>query len=310
MQYDVQSFIRCFACLVAATVLTQVPGCSGAPRETVVCTTGMVAELVRGVARDRLQVVSLMGSGVDPHLYKPSPTDVSRLAKADVIFFSGLHLEGKMVELLDGMAQRGKPTRAVTEKLEHSNDRRLLEVEQGIYDPHVWFDVELWGECTEVVLEVLADFAPEHRDEFAANAKHFLTELAELAEYGRTECEKIPQERRVLVTAHDAFQYFSRAFGIEVRAIQGISTENEAGVRKINELVEFITTRGVKAVFVESSVSDDNIRSLVEGCASRGHEVRIGGELHSDALGPEGTQAGTFTGMVRHNIDTIVSALK
>lgn len=272
----------------------------------VVCTTGMVADVVRNVGGEHVDVEALMGPGIDPHLYKPSPGDIARLAGADLIVYSGLHLEGKMAEVFERMARRTR-TVAAAEGIEES---KLIRVSGGVVDPHVWFDVALWSETVGEVLDVLAAFDPPHADDYRANADRYETTLAELDSEVRSRIEALDHEKRVLVTAHDAFGYFGRAYGVEVRGIQGISTESEAGVREVNQLVDLLVDRGVKAVFVESSVSDRNIAALVEGCGARGHEVRIGGQLYSDAMGPSGTPDGTYVGMVRHNVETIVEALQ
>ena len=271
-----------------------------------VCTTGMVADVVRNVAGTYVEVVQLMGEGVDPHLYKATPGDVSRLSQADIIFFSGLHLEGKLADIFVRMARK-KPTYAVTEQID---EQRLLKVQDGFFDPHVWFDVSLWSETVLMVAEVLEQFDPPHAAEYRHNAETYQKILAELHEYCQTEIATLPKKQRVLVTAHDAFHYFGRAYGLEVKAIQGVSTETEAGVRKINELVDFLVEGNIKAVFIESSVPERNIRSLVEGCQARNHHVEIGGELFSDAMGKPGTPEGTYPGTVRHNVNTMTRALR
>lgn len=272
----------------------------------VVCTTGMVADLARNVGGRHVAVHALMGEGVDPHLYKASPADVRELNRADIIFYSGLHLEGKLAELLERMSRR-KPTVAVAERIA---PEKLLTDEHGARDPHVWFDVSLWSEAAVAVGEALAALDPPHAAEYQAQLAAYQAHLAQLHEEVRQRLATIPASRRVLVTAHDAFRYFGRAYGIEVRAIQGISTDSEASVRQVAELVEFLTTRQIKAVFVETSVSDQNIRALLEGCEARGHRVVIGGSLFSDAMGKESTPEGTYEGMIRHNVETIVAALQ
>jgi manganese/zinc/iron transport system substrate-binding protein len=274
----------------------------------VLTTTGMVADLARNVGGEHVEVEALMGEGVDPHLYKATPGDIRTLRGADLILFNGLHLEGKMAEILLKLA-RLKPTFAATEGLDWAKLREPPEF-QGNYDPHVWFDVALWSECADYTRDVLIALDPPHADDYRRNAEAYRKELADLDAYTRAQLATIPAERRVLVTAHDAFGYFGRAYDVEVLAIQGISTESEAGVYKINELVATIAQRKVKAVFVETSVSDKNIRALVEGCRSQGHALRIGGSLYSDAMGKAGTPDGTYDGMVRKNVDTIVGALK
>ena len=292
----------------------------------VVCTTGMVADVVLNVGGEHveahvigrqvlnkggehLRVAQLMGEGVDPHLYPPSPGDLSLLDQADIIFYSGLHLEGKLSDVFVRMARR-KPTFAVTERLQQGADSPLLTVEGGFPDPHVWFDVSLWSKTVDLVADELAAFDPEHADDYRKNAKAYKSALADLHEYCRQQIATIPARRRVLVTAHDAFHYFGRAYGLQVKAIQGISTDTEASARKIDELVDFLVERKIKAVFVETSVSERNVRLLIDGCRARGHAVRIGGELFSDAMGRPGTAEGTYIGMVRHNVETIVEALR
>src|SRR5262245_22384533 len=272
----------------------------------VVCTTGMVADLAKNIGGEHVSVTALMGAGVDPHLYTASPADVSKLNGADIILYSGLHLEGKLAELLERMGSR-KPTTAVASGIAESH---VISDAAGAHDPHVWFDVSLWSQAASTACEALAKFDPPHADTYRANLKEYQARLAALHEYARTEIGTIPKDRRVLVTAHDAYHYFGNAYDIEVRGIQGISTTSEAGVRRVRELVDFLVERKIKAVFVETSVSDQNIRSLLEGAAARGHTVVIGGTLFSDAMGNEGTPEGTYEGMVRHNVDTIVKALK
>ncbi len=272
----------------------------------VVCTTGMVADLVRNVGGEHVRVTALMGAGVDPHLYKSSPADVGHLNRADMICYSGLHLEGKLADLLARMSQK-KPTVAVAEKIAADS---LLTDEHGARDPHVWFDVSLWSESAGAVANALAAFDPPHADDYQANLKAYQEKLAALHEYAREQLAVVPSERRVLVTAHDAFRYFGRAYGVEVRGIQGISTDSEASSREVTELVGFLVERKIKAVFVETSVADQNIRALLEGCQARGHSVVIGGTLFSDAMGEAGKPEGTYEGMVRHNVDTIVAALQ
>ncbi|WP_197446657.1 metal ABC transporter solute-binding protein, Zn/Mn family [Tautonia plasticadhaerens] len=272
----------------------------------VVCTTGMVAEVVERVGGDRVSVSSLMGAGVDPHLYKPSPGDITALSGADAIFYSGLHLEGKMGDVLERLG-RSKPAVPVAEGIPPD---RLIDLVGGQVDPHAWFDVALWSGVIEVVRDALTDFDPASAADYARNAEAYRAELAGLDAEVRSRIAEIPEGRRLLVTAHDAFGYFGRAYGVEVRGIQGISTESEAGVREINDLVDLLVARRIPAVFVESSVSDRNVRALVEGCEARGHRVRIGGQLYSDAMGEAGTPEGTYPGMVRHNVDTIAEALR
>jgi manganese/zinc/iron transport system substrate-binding protein len=272
----------------------------------VMATTGMVADLVEHVGGAHVAVTALMGEGVDPHLYKPSGGDVARLNRADMIFYSGLHLEGRMGDVLSQVA-RHKPASAVTEGLDR---QALLKVGPEQFDPHVWFDVGVWRECLASVEKALVDFDPSHAADYQRHADDYRQELAKLDDWCREQIGAIASERRVLVTAHDAFHYFGRAYDIEVKAIQGISTQAEAGVGAINDLVDFISRRKIKAVFVETSVSERNIQAVVEGCESRDHQIEIGGQLFSDAMGAAGSPEGTYVGMVRHNVETIRRALE
>jgi len=266
----------------------------------------MVADLVERVGGEHVSVTQLMGEGIDPHLYKASPGDVAQLNRADMVFYSGLHLEGKMGDVLARMGRK-KPAVAVAEGIDKG---RLLEVAEDLYDPHVWFDVALWSETLAAVETALAGFDPAHAADYRRQAEAYRAELAELDEECKRRIAEIPADHRVLVTAHDAFHYFGRAYGVEVKAIQGISTQAEAGIKKINELVDFIAARGIKAVFVETSVNERNIEALVEGCRAQGHAVKVGGQLFSDAMGKPGTPEGTYVGMVRHNVEAIVKALE
>lgn len=272
----------------------------------VVCTTSMLGDLVQNVGGAHVQVETLMGAGVDPHLYQPSPRDVSKLHNADLIVYSGLHLEGKMTEVFARLASR-KAILAVAEKVQQ---KPLGKNRVEPTDPHVWFDVLLWSEAAEVVTETLEQFDPPHASDYRAALASYQQELADLDNYVKQQTQTVQPGQRVLVTAHDAFRYFGNAYGWDVKGVQGISTDSEAGVKQVNELVAFLVKSRIKAVFVETSVSDQNVRSLREGCEANGHELQLGGELYSDALGPEGSPAGTYVGMVRHNIDTIVTALK
>jgi len=272
----------------------------------VVCTTGMVADVVRNVGGEHVDVTQLMGEGVDPHLFKPTPGDVSLLSGADVTFYSGLHLEGHLADVFSRM-QSKKPTHAVTKQIDPAH---LIQVEGELHDPHVWFDVSIWSEGIGLVAEVLSEFDPSHQDDYAAAADEYRAKLQTLDTECRERLAKIPEKQRVLVTAHDAFQYFGRAYGIEVRAIQGVSTESEAGLREMNELIGFIVENRIKAVFVETSVSDANIEALIAGCKAEGHTVEKGAALFSDAMGAEGTREGTYEGMIRHNVEAISKALR
>ena len=275
---------------------------------TVVTTVGMVGDIVRQVAGDRGQVTSLMGEGVDPHLYKPTRDDVAKLLAADVVFYSGLMLEGRMTDTFLKVSRRGTAVYAVTELLE---EKYLLEPPgfAGHWDPHVWMDAAAWGKAVEAVAKSLAEYDSKHAVMYRTNAATYAAELKALDDFARKSLATIPEKQRVLVTAHDAFNYFGRAYGIKVMGIQGISTESEAGVEDINRIVKYITDNLSPAIFVESSVSDKNVRAIIEGAKSRGWTLRIGGTLFSDAMGKPGTYEGTYIGMIDHNVTTITRAL-
>ena len=307
------TFLWCLACAAFTTLATFLAPAVAAPKKlpanyTIVTTCGMVTDIVREVAGDKAKVNGLMGEGVDPHLYKPTRDDVAKLLNADVVFYSGLMLEGRMSDTFLKVARKGASVFAVTELLD---EKFLLEPEEfhGHTDPHVWMDISGWMEAVKVVARSLAEVDPEHSAFYEQNAKRYNAQLSKLDDYAKKSLSSIPKERRVLITAHDAFNYFGRAYGIEVRGIQGISTESEAGVADINTLVSYLVERKIPAIFVESSVSDKNIRALVEGSKSRGHAVRIGGELFSDAMGKPGTYEGTYLGMIDHNVTLITRSL-
>lgn len=272
----------------------------------VVCTTGMVADLVRNIGQDRVAVTQMMKAGVDPHLYKATPGDVQQLSGADIIFYSGQHLEGKLADVLHQLS-KSKKCFAVTDGIQSD---KLLRTVEGVVDPHLWFDVSLWQQAAQEVARKLIEYDPNNRELYQKAAQAYDAELAKLHDYAKTELAKIDKTRRVLITAHDAFSYFGRAYDLEVKSIQGISTESEASVKQVNDLVAFIVTRKIKAVFVESSVSEKNMTALLEGCSAKSHQVTIGGELFSDAPGLDGTPEASYVGMVRHNVDTIVKALR
>lgn len=274
----------------------------------IVTTCGMVTDIVRQVAGDKATVTGLMGEGVDPHLYKPTRNDVRELMGADVVFYSGLMLEGRMGDNFTSLARTGKPVYPVTEGLATEYLREPPEF-QGHYDPHVWMDVSAWSECVALVAKALGNYDTANADFYLTNAERYRSELAKLDEYARKSIATIPEDRRVLVTAHDAFGYFSRAYAIDVRSVQGLSTESEAAVQDINNLVNFIVEKKIPAIFVESSVSEKNMRAIIEGAAQQQWEVKIGGELFSDAMGKTGTYEGTYLGMIDHNVTIITRAL-
>ncbi|USG68449.1 zinc ABC transporter substrate-binding protein [Brevibacillus ruminantium] len=271
-------------------------------------TTGMVADIVKEVGGEHVAVTQLMGAGVDPHLYKASQGDIKRIDDADIIFYSGLHLEGKMVEIFEKMGAK-KPVKSVTDGI--PKEQLLADpAAPDNPDPHVWFDVSLWMKAVEQVRDDLSQIDAAHAADYQANAEKYLGELKKLDDYAKEQLSSIPKEQRVLVTAHDAFQYFGRGYDVEVLGLQGISTASEYGLKDVQNLVDTLVERKIKAVFVESSVPARSIEAVVQGAAAKNHTVSIGGELFSDAMGEPGTPEGNYIGMVRHNVDTIVNALK
>jgi manganese/zinc/iron transport system substrate-binding protein len=271
----------------------------------VVCTTGMVGDLVRQVGGDRVKVTTLMIEGVDPHLFKPTRDDVARILKADLVFYSGLHLEGRMEETFEKLSSKGKSITPVTSEIPEA----LLLKEGAVVDPHVWMNPALWASCTKTVSDSLGKKDPEGAAIYAANATRYATQLQSLETTLRSLIATIPDDQRVLITAHDAFQYFAKATGLTVMSIQGLSSSSEAGVADINRLVDAIVTHRIPAVFIESTLSEKNIRAVMEGAASRGFEVKLGGMLFADSMGKAGTPEGTYIGMIEHNVTTITQAL-
>jgi manganese/zinc/iron transport system substrate-binding protein len=273
----------------------------------IVSTTGMINDAVINIAANRANAIALMGPGVDPHLYKATQGDLNKLTKADIIFYNGLHLEGKMAEVLQKLS-RTKPVFAVAEALPPA---LLIQSQDfgGTYDPHIWFDVQRWSEAVKYIARVLAEKDPDFADYYHRNALNYLARLEALHQEVTENMQSIPKEKRVLITAHDAFSYFGEAYQIEVRGLQGISTVAEYGLRDITNLVDFIVARKIKAVFVETSVPEKAIKAVVEGCKKKGHPLEIGGYLYSDALGEAGTEEGTYIGMVKSNVKTIVESL-
>ena len=276
-------------------------------RLKVVATTGMIADAARQVGGDLVDVKALMGPGVDPHAYRQTRTDIVALAKADLVLWHGLYLEAQMEDFLVSLGKRGKVI-AVAEAL----PKELLISHADYadkYDPHVWMDPERWTKVILAVRDALIAERPDAKAVIKANAAQHIEEMEKLAGYSKRALATVPADSRVLLTAHDAFNYFGEAYGFEVIGIQGISTESEAGLNRIRELVDLLVARNIGAVFVESSVSDRNIKALIEGAAAQGHTVKVGGELFSDAMGRDGTYEGTYLGMIDHNATTITRAL-
>ncbi len=298
-------------------VILIIAGCGGQTEKkadlssrqiNIITTTGMIADAARNVGGERVKVTALMGPGVDPHLYKASAGDVQRMADADVIFYNGLHLEGAMNEVFEQMSGR-VVTIAVTDGVDH--DRLIMpEGSEGSHDPHVWFDVSLWMNAVEYIGEKMTEIDPDHKETYQKNTANYLAELEELHNYAKERAMTVPEGQRVLITAHDAFNYFGQAYGFEVRGLQGISTASEAGTADVQQLASFIADNKIPAIFVESSVPKRNIEAVQAAVKAKGFDVGIGGELFSDAMGTKGTPEGEYPGMVRHNVDTIIDALK
>ncbi|MFD1706402.1 metal ABC transporter solute-binding protein, Zn/Mn family [Siminovitchia sediminis] len=294
-----------------------ITACSGAATDSgaqtdegkkikVTSTTSQVGDIVNHVGGEYVEADSLMGPGTDPHLYQATQQDIGKLSEADLIFYNGLHLEGKMGEILEKM-QDQKPVRAVSDAVP---EEKLIKEGKDAYDPHIWFDAGLWQYAVDEVVEGLSEVDPEHADQYAANGDSYKNELAEVDEWAKEMLADIPEQSRVLVTAHDAFHYFGNAYDIEVKGLQGLSTDSEYGIKDVQNIVNLLVEREIKAVFVESSISERSINAVVEGAKEKGHDVVIGGELYSDAMGEEGTEEGTYIGMFKHNIRTIQQSLK
>lgn len=271
----------------------------------VVATIGMIADVAREIAGDDLEVINLIGEGIDPHTHQPSKTEIDEIQKASLVLYNGLFLEGKMGTVLESRRSQGHPVAAVAEDLQ---DVELIG-DEAHPDPHLWMDVALWSKVAERIATELQALAPPRAEDFQARLDAYQEQLAALEAYARKVFATIPEEQRVLVTAHDAFSYLGRAYGIEVRGIQGISTESEAGTKDINDLVSYLVEKKIPSIFVESSVPEKSVKAVIEGAARQGHTVTIGGELFSDAMGPADTYEGTYLGMMDHNITTIVRAL-
>ncbi|MDG6778358.1 zinc ABC transporter substrate-binding protein [Thiomicrorhabdus sp. zzn3] len=270
----------------------------------IVTTTGMIADLTQNIGGDKVKVTALMSSGVDPHLYKATQGDLRKLLRADLIFYNGLHLEGKMQDVFEKMARK-KPVYAISAELPPERLRHF----DTHPDPHIWFDVQLWKQAGQYILKMLSQHQPDARKSFEHNAQRYFQQLDDLDQWVRQQMATIPQNQRILITAHDAFGYFGQAYSVKVMGLQGISTAAEFGLQDMKQLKDVIVNNGVKAVFVESSVSPRFIESLMKGVRAEGHELKIGGELYSDAMGLPGTPEGHYLGMVRHNVNTLVHAL-
>ncbi len=297
---------RTFLAVLAIATALPVAAWAEAPLK-VVATTGMIADAARQVGGDQVEVVGLMGPGVDPHAYRQTRSDIVAMTRADLILWHGLYLEAQMEDFFDDLGRK-RSVVAVAEGI----DKSKLQAHDDYadkYDPHLWMSPVLWRDAVVEVQAALNKARPDAAELFAANAERHLADVDRLIVYAKNMLSAVPEEKRVLVTAHDAFGYFGQEFGYEVLGIQGISTQSEAGLNRIGELVDIIVDRGLTAVFVESSVSDRSMRALIEGAAAKGHDIQVGGELFSDAMGETGTYEGTYLGMLDHNITVIAAAL-
>lgn len=314
--YRTNSVIRRFITTILLLVLTVmlVTACGqqttdGKGKLNITATTGMITDVVQQVGGEYVEVSGLMGAGIDPHLYKASQGDVKKLDDADIIFYNGLHLEGKMAEMFEALEKR-KPTIAVSSYLREEQLHAAPGQSQGGHDPHIWFNVKLWISAAEVIRDTLAEKDSAHASYYKERAAAYIKELEKLDTYAREQIALIPEASRILVTAHDAFGYFGEAYGLTVTGLQGMNTMSEYGSKDVSKLRDYLVENNIKAVFIESSVPKKSIESVIEGARQLGHEVKIGGELYSDAMGDAGTVEGTYIGMVKHNVDTIVAALK
>lgn len=276
----------------------------------ILCTTQMVADLAKNICDTFCEIQCLMGPGVDPHLYKMVQGDLQKIEEADIIFYNGLHLEGKLQDVFEALSK----TKKVIEVSKNIQRKDLLIAgkrgEHLVYDPHIWHAVSLWQQCIEIMQNEISIIDKEHKENYIANTKKLQMQLDSLHQWVKNNINEIPKNQRVLITSHDAFTYYGKYYDIEVKALQGISTVSEIGLKDIQNLVNFIVHRNIKAVFVESSVSSKTIESLVEACASKKHKIKIGGTLFSDAMGNDNSNEGTYIGMIKFNTKTIIENLK
>lgn len=300
MRFSRRLFMALAAGVIAAPVYA-------AEKLSVVATTGMIADAARQIGGEHVDVRGLMGPGVDPHAYRQTRTDIVAMTRADLVLWHGLFLEAQMEDFFHDLGKKRNVV-AVAEGL----DKSLLRGHDDYadkYDPHVWMNPGLWSGVVEEVRDALIETQPENAEVFTANAAVHLADLERLVTYAQDAMATVPESARVLVTAHDAFGYFGEAYGMDVLGVQGISTQSEAGLNRVGELVDLLVERKISAVFVESSVSDRSMRALIEGAAAKGHKVSVGGELFSDAMGHDGTYEGTYLGMLDHNVTVIAGAL-
>ncbi len=295
----------CFLLLLTQTACQTSQENTPSQKPYLLATTGMIADIIKNITLDSAKIESLMGAGVDPHLYKATRQDLEKMRQAEVIFYNGLYLEGKMGEVLEKLGKQ-KPIYAIAKGISH---QKILQ-EGTAADPHLWFDVQLWAEATEFAAEKLIEKYPQNTAYFKKNTAAYLQKLKQLDQEVKQQLQTIPKAQRVLITAHDAFGYFGKAYQVEVKALQGISTLSEFGLKDIKELVDFIVKRKIKSVFVETSIPKKSLEAVVSACQEKGHNLKIGGTLYSDAMGKEGTPEGTYIGMIRANVNTILKGLK
>lgn len=292
--------------LVIFAAFAQLLSCAPSEPVGVVVTTSVVADAARRLLPESVPVTALMHSNIDPHSYKPVESDVMKLSEAEVVLYNGLHLEGKMVDILEKLGTQ-KPVYAMSNAL---GEHDLIEVGPNTYDPHIWFDLQLWDRCVGELALFLMDQFPEHRDAIEQNAKEYITELTTAHDDFVSAIHQVPDSLRAMVTAHDAFSYFGRAYGIEVHGLQGISTAAEFGIKDMVQTADFIMSHHLTTIFAETSVNPKSMQALQEAVAQRGGQVRIGEPLFSDALGETGTPEATLIGAFRHNTTQILKSFE
>ena len=277
-------------------------------KSLIICTTSIIADTIRNIGHDTIQIIPLMGPGVDPHLYKPVESDVIKIASADIIFYNGLHLEAKMADLFEQLSL-SQATIAVTQDIAIDRLLQVSDFEQ-IYDPHIWFDINLWIICVNTICQALSENFPEHADFYKENAQNYIMQLQTTLTHTQQIMQQIPEDKRILITGHDAFSYFGRLYACKVIGLQGISTESCPGAFDVQNIIKLICDQNIPAIFIESSIPIKNILAVQEGVAAHGKHVNLGGELYSDALGPQESSGSTYIDMIMHNVQTIASALK
>lgn len=302
MKIYIYSFLLGMLCLVACGKTTQVKY-DAHKKINILCTTSLIADCIHQIVGEQAEVQWLMGAGTDPHLYKATHHDLSKLRNADIIIYNGLHLEGKMGEVLEKIG-KDKPVLAMSDGLDETDIYRS----NNAPDPHIWFSVRLWKKGLAHVASKIQEIDTTHKAIYQKNALAYLGELENIHEWIKSEIEKVPKEKRILVTAHDAFGYFGREYGLQVRSLQGISTLAEFGVRDVTDLVNFVTEKKIKMIFVESSIPTKSLEAVVDGCSMKKHTVVLGETLYSDALGEMGTESGTYIGVLKHNLQAILKS--